>query len=128
MVGLKKAGVVGQEKSPEPGLFVHHQFDQVVGVGDDLIGMVNPTSIPLHQAESKNQSQRQQSHRNDWQSEKADQQTSIRGGFQKVSRGGPSTVGKQPETALASHLVILPDHLLGGQRQEPNEERQGYQP
>src|ERR1700733_1050587 len=96
MVGLKKGGVVSEEKSPQPCLFVHHQFDQVVGVRDDLIGAIHPASIALHLTESVNQSQGKQSHGKDGQSQKADKQTSIRGGFQKVSRGGSSTVGMQP--------------------------------
>jgi hypothetical protein len=117
MVGLKKCGVVGKEKSPEAGLFVHHQFDQVVGVRDNLIGAINPASIALNLAEPVNQSQGKQSHGKDGQSEKADKQTSIRGGFQKVSRGGSSTVGKRPETELAAYSAILPDSSLSGQRQ-----------
>ncbi len=59
---------------------------------DDLIGTVNQASTPLHQPESVSQGQSKQSQGDDWEGEKAEKQTSIRGGFQRVSRGGPSTV------------------------------------
>ena len=64
--GCRKSGVAGEQKSAQSCLFVHHQFDQVVGVCDDLIGTVDPASAPLHQPESVSQGQRKQSQGNDW--------------------------------------------------------------
>ncbi len=54
-VGLKEEPVAGEQKSAQSRFFVDHQFDQVVGVRDYLVGPVNPASTPLHLAESVSQ-------------------------------------------------------------------------
>ena len=92
MVGLKEDRIAGEQKSSQSRFFIDHQLDQVVGVGDHLVGPVNPASTLLRLAEAVSRNQRKRGQGKDGQCEKADQQTSIRGSFQWVSRGGPSTV------------------------------------
>jgi hypothetical protein len=87
VVGLKKDGIMGNEKSAQPGFFIHHEFDQIVGMGNDLIGTVNPAITLLYLLESISQGHRQQGQSDDWKGDKAEQQTSVCGSFQKDSQG-----------------------------------------
>ena len=80
------------------------------------ISPVNPSSTLLGLAESIRRNQRKQGQGNDGQCEKADEQTSIRGGIQRVSRSGPSAVRTLPKRALAAYSAILPDPLHYRQR------------
>ena len=87
-VGLKKDWIAGEQKSAKSCLFIDHQLDQFVGVGDDLISTVYPASTALHLLDSISKGQCKQAQGNDWECQQTEKQTSICCGFQIVSRGG----------------------------------------
>ena len=92
LVWLKKGCVAGKQKSSKPGLFVDHEPDQVVSVGDHPIGVVNPASTAFYLPEPVSHGQGKQAQGDQWQYYQTEKQTSIRGSFQKVSRSGPFTL------------------------------------
>jgi hypothetical protein len=62
--------------------------------------MIDPASSQLNLLDSIGQGECKQTQGNNWQREQTEKQTSICCSFHMVSRGGPSAVSNQPESAL----------------------------
>jgi hypothetical protein len=86
-VRLKKSWIAGEQKSPQSSLFVDHQFDQVVGVCNDLIATIYPARTPLHLLNPISQGQCKQAKGDNWKCQQTEKQTSIGCGFQMFSPG-----------------------------------------
>jgi hypothetical protein len=84
---LKKSWIAGEQKTPQSGLFVDHQFDQLIGVCDDLIGTIDPARTPLHLLNPISKGQCKQTKGDNWKCQQTEKQTSIGCGFQMISRG-----------------------------------------
>jgi hypothetical protein len=53
MERLQEDRIFGQEVSAKAGLFIHHQFEEVAGMGDHEVGVINHACAPLIVLQSK---------------------------------------------------------------------------
>lgn len=71
--GLQEGLVFGEEVATEASLFIDHELDEVVGVADDLVGVIDRgcAALDVLQAKAKNKGEDGQC--SDGESEQADQ-------------------------------------------------------
>ena len=57
MERLQENRIFGQKISAKAGLFIHHELEEVIGVGDDQVGVIDHASAALNilQAQSKDE-------------------------------------------------------------------------
>src|ERR1700735_4966806 len=73
MKRLQEDRIFGQKESANSGLFIHHEFEEAVGMRDHEVGMIDQTCAPLDILQANAEDKGEEGEGGNGQREEADQ-------------------------------------------------------